>query len=804
MTRTAKRTAVVIGGVILLVVSLFAIFGRHTKVAESIKQQTAVLLKKEYIPNQNVDMESTMAVQRLDSVYDAFRQQFRMHYQTIATATFPDSSRIILIAEPAPFFEPDSLETICSRFTHQTSRRNFKIGYDGHVTDMAVVLGNATTENLDNLVIKISQQLYLSDYKPNALDLLGGAKRQYFTGDNLDYQITLGEFDDWFFAAGEAFIDDSDTANELTVSDMFQQQRRGVFFSREPGLVAWSIRRDSDLSEQVGDIRRFALDADLVLGALRDSATLVVIGRERETPLEMLPPLRVETVLLVASISSKELSQSLDINDCMAGKMGNGRDWCPTYLSRELENTELGHLLTITDVLLKDWSENGTIQEACYHYPSPGRFPFDRPLFKKLGLSELVYNWNTANTMYAIDLPEYTIYTLNRTGALPVSYFHSQISGTSVGAQYERQAGNYFANCGNTDIARVVQYVALYQLFMDNGITYKGDLLHSAFPSNKPYLLAKPCRDLLDILKNLTDSRINELSDTLTSLHFAAYGEEQVSKQLRQHEREHNFTYTDEHERAIYRDVNQHEKADLAAEFRGVRSMLQGLSEEEYTKLVRYLAYPRGTTVNSRETYDRMLRAQKVNKLLRHIGKNNLPLLGVDLAKVRDYFVGSLRNSGGRYLKTPSVIVTYNDLNTTGGHNISSRISRVGSTTNYKRSGGGGAPLAQATVPPVSEKPSAPSASSPSTSSRPSSTGKPSTSAKPSTGGNPSTSARPSTGGKPAASSTPSSAGKPSGGTSAASAKSSGASSSARPSSSGSVRPRTSVVGGAARTTRGF
>ena len=791
MTKTAKRTAIVVGGLILLAIGVFALFGSHTKVAESIKQQTAVLLKKEYIPNQNVDMESTIAFQRLDSVCDVFRHDFRMHYQTIATATFPDSSRIILIAEPAPFFDPDSLESICSRFTHQTSRRNFKIGYDGYVTDMAVVLGNATTENLDNLVAKISQQLYLSDYKPNAIDLLGGDKRHYFTGDNLDYQITLGEFDDWFFAAGEAFIDESDTANDLTVSDMFQQKRRGVFFSREPGLVAWSIRRDSDLSEQVGDIRRFALDADLILGALRDSATLVVIGREREASLETLPPLRVETVLLVASISSKELSQSLDINDCMAGKMGNGRDWCPTYLSRELENTELGHLLTITDVLLKDWSENGTIQEACYKYPSPGRFPFDRPLFKKLGLNELVYNWNTANTMYAIDLPEYTIYTLNRTGALPVSYFHSQSSGTSVGAQYERQAGNYFANSGNTDIARVVQYVALYQLFMDNGITYKGDLLHSAFPSNKPYLLAKPCSDLLGVLKNLTDSEINELSDTLTSLHFAAYGEEQVSKQLRQHERDYNFTYTDEHERAIYRDVNQHEKADLAAEFRGVRSMLQGLSEEEYTKLVRYLAYPRGTTVNSRETYDRMLRAQKVNKLLRHVGKNNLPLLGIDLAKVRDYFVGSLRNSGGRYLKTPSVIVTFNDLNTTGGHNISSRISRVGSTTNYKRSSGG-TPIAQATPPPAS-RPSAPSASSPSTAAKPTS------GAKPASNGNPSTAAKPSSGSRPTTTA------KPSGSTSSSSsAKSSSASSSVRPSSSGSVRPRSSVVGGGSRTTRGF
>ena len=211
-------------------------------------------------------------------------------------------------------------------------------------------------------------------------------------------------------------------------------------------------------------------------------------------------------------------------------------------------------------------------------------------------------------------------------------------------------------------------------------------------------------------------------------------------------------------------------------EFRGVRSMLNGLSEEEYTKLVRYLAYPRGTTVNSRETYNRMLRAQKVNNLLRHVGKNNLPLLGIDLAKVRDYFVGSLRNSGGRYLKTPSVIVTYNDLNTTGGHNISSKISRVGSTTNYKRYSGGGEPVAQANVPPAAEKPAAPKAGT----------------APTSTGSKPSTSAKPSASSKPSTVNTHTSAAK------------STTSTVARPSSAGSVRPRSSVIPSGTRPTRGF
>ena len=254
-------------------------------------------------------------------------------------------------------------------------------------------------------------------------------KRHYFAKENIDYQITLEEFNTWFMEEGEGFIRLDDTNTVLTISDIFAKKARGVFFSQQPGFVAWALAKNADLLEYEeyghlarvavdghlarvavdeqgarvavdgqgarvavdgqdartpfdgqdartpfdgqdarAPIRQFTLDADLILGALADSSTLVIIGRERQSPLYELPPLQIESILLLASTTEKELSQSLDINDLMAGKMNNGRDWCPTYLSRELENTEFGDLMTITDVLLKDWSERGTIQEGYYRY----------------------------------------------------------------------------------------------------------------------------------------------------------------------------------------------------------------------------------------------------------------------------------------------------------------------------------------------------------------------------------------------------------------------------------------------------
>ena len=467
-----------------------------------------------------------------------------------------------------------------------------------------------------------------------------------------------------------------------------------------------AVAKNEDIAAQVGDIRQFTLDADLILGALADSSTLVIIGRERQSPLQELPPLQVESILLLASTTEKELSQSLDINDLMAGKMANGRDWCPTYLSRELENTEFGDLMTITDVLLKDWSESGTIQEGHYRYPEPGYYPFDRPLFRKLGLNELVYNWNTAGAMYAIDRDGYTIYTLGRTGSLPVSYFNSQERSQSIGYRYESQAYHYFATLGNTDLARVVQYTALYQLFIDNNISYTGDT-YPSFPKNKPFLLYKPTTELLTTIKNLSSDSINRLADSLAERSFRLYQKEQVDKQLRENEQRVNHTYSDEHIDAIYRNVHRNTQASIGRNLQEVKTMLCGLSEEQFKQLARFLSYPRGVKVHDRESYNTMMRGRRVNQLMREVGKNNLDLIGMDLGKVKNWYAASLKNNAGRYLKTSSLIVTYNDLLTTGGHNLSSRISRVNSMTNYKRSRGGYTPTdyERPTDPPAAKDP---------------------------------------------------------------------------------------------------
>ena len=316
----------------------------------------------------------------------------------------------------------------------------------------------------------------------------------------------------------------------------------------------------------------------------------------------------------------------------------------------------------------------------------------------------------------------------------------------------------------------MVQYTALYQLFIDNNISYSGNTYSS--PNKKAFLLYKPTTELLNKIRSLSGEEIALLADSLAQRSFHSYQREQVDKQLRENEQQHNFSYSDENRDRIYQDVHRNTQAGISRSINEVKGMLNGLSEEQFKKLARYLSYPRGVTIKDQDSYNTYLRARRVNQLMREVGKNNLDLIGMDLGNVKNWYAGSLSGYSGRYMKTSSLIVTYNDLLTTGGHNLSSRISRVNSMSNYKRP--------RNYTPTDYERPATPDVHTPS----------PQRSTPPNLGGEPD--------GK--------SFGKKTSTSTAATKKKSNSSSNQKPKSSSksSVRSRSSVISSAPRKTRGL
>jgi hypothetical protein len=250
---------------------------------------------------------------------------------------------------------------------------------------------------------------------------------------------------------------------------LLQEGRRGVYLSVQPGLVLWSFSRSVPLSQHPAEFRQFALDADLILGAVRRGDSVLVVGRERTVPIDLLPPLRAETMMVLAAAKTDELAQSYERTHVLAGKLpasagtDQGKDWAPIYLSNELIDTEYGSLLNITDQLLKSWSMAGYVRYDGFKYPAPQKFPFEeQPVTEWAHTRNLTFNWNTKGAGSVTEDGPQAIYALNRTGALPIDYLavdNSQL------LQAEETAYDKFAGYSDPNLVRVVQYAALYQIF---------------------------------------------------------------------------------------------------------------------------------------------------------------------------------------------------------------------------------------------------------------------------------------------------------------------------------------------------
>lgn len=475
-----------------------------------------------------------------------------------------------------------------------------------------------------------------------------------------------------------------------------------------------------DLCQKKGDIRKFVLNSDVLLGAFSSPTKIVLIGREREAgSLNVLPPLNIETILTLASCQQASLSQSLDMNDVLAGKItGRNHDWCPTYLSSEIENSEYGDLLTVNDLLLKGWSESGRLNFHDIDYPKPKAYPFSRPLFNllhdQIGLNSLVYNWNTSNAVQAIRMDGYTIYALAKTGSLPVSYFNDQYTSVSVGGAYEQKAYDYFSEIRSPDLARAVQYTFLYSVFFDNGLYRHTNFNLINRKAKKPYLLESKVKTLLSNIKNSSPLEIRDialaasreqLKDSIKAakeramIEFESYANKEIRNSGRNpHDadviqwRNESWTFTENNldeqiDRAITSNANTiYDMIDRA------RRVILAMSENELALACMYLSYPRGVEVAHLgdspkiiDLRDALYQMAMIDGVFKDIYKP----FGVELNDVMSYYTRELQFEEGPWIKTPTLIRSSmgDGKHFVGGHNVSAVVTRVAKLDGY-RSGG--------------------------------------------------------------------------------------------------------------------
>jgi hypothetical protein len=440
-----------------------------------------------------------------------FRSEHPYHVQGVALSAAAADGRTLIIAEPPPWTTLRALQEGWPREFNGAVLEKQRVGVNGWVADVVthVPPQDAATEEL---VAQLSGFLFKTAYKSYALPIAAAPRRP---GVDLDVSVSTGQLARWFglvppehgrawlvialllrvamFVAvigilrtrrqkwliGGAlivmsyadrppapdvrFVRRHATARSETLAELLKAGG-GVYDSERRGLVLFALPKSASLDGYRAALREFALDTDAILGAVGTDRATAIVARERIVPVDVMPPLRVETLLQLASVKSSELAQSYERRNLFAGRFDSGRhqDWAPIYLSDELKETEYGSLLNITDQLLKSWSQHGEIRYANFNYADPPTFPFPVRLTTHAKATRVTFNWNTKGVGYSDEIGGFKLLGFARTGALPVDYLGEQDSrlGTAEDVAYE-----YFATTRDPNLARVVQYAGAYQIF---------------------------------------------------------------------------------------------------------------------------------------------------------------------------------------------------------------------------------------------------------------------------------------------------------------------------------------------------
>ena len=467
--------------------------------------------------------------------WKAFRSAYPYHFQAVALSRPNDSGRrLLIISEPPPAVTANDITAIDPVQLKVISIQEQAIGFDGWVKDALVELPALPDDDLTALVDKLHIGLFGTAYKSAAIEIPHSPQIRN-TGYALDLRVSasalnrwllstekpsrprhrtwlwpivfiiLGLFLLWAFARTRHWV--YAVALVVLISGIFLLNRKapaareiqaagiglmpvlggaaesceeilganigGVFLSSPPGLVVWSVKKSDALDSHRREVREFALDSDLLLGAVGIADSVAIVARERVVPTSILPPLRTETILLLASERDSELQQSYERTFVFAGPFKDVQgelqpgDWAPIYLSPALKDTEYGSLLNITDQLLKSWSMSGKVRYIRFNYPDPASFPFPKPLMLHANTHSLLFNWNTKGAGYSSDLGKADVFAWTRTGALPVDYRGSHDARLQ---EFEDTGYDFFARSGDPNLARVVQYAELYQIFRHYGI----------------------------------------------------------------------------------------------------------------------------------------------------------------------------------------------------------------------------------------------------------------------------------------------------------------------------------------------
>ena len=619
-----------------------------------------------------------------DGAWQRVRAVNPIHVQGLAKCeNRANGQHVIVLTEPPPHLTRNNAEAIAKAFfgaTENTSlqvhKKRHNLGFDGWVEDLVIVAEPRTAEEtkaLGDSLALLALYAFGSSYKAEVLDISNMGAAPVWEAPPA-FEVTADELHAWLLGPNAKALAPLEGGPSSNLKALAERNETGVFQSVEPGLVVAIVPSGQSqfLNDYVDDLRRFSIDTDVFLGAMKLGSRVALIGRERTTSLTAMPPLRVESMLLLASERSEQLAQSYERRRPFAGKLLTGAgdlfgwDWAPILLSNQLIDTEFGSLLNFTDNMLKSWSESGKVEYKGWTHAKPASFPFqDAGAVKTLGTGRLTFNWNTAGVGYVSENGGARIFAVRNTGSLPVSYF-PEGSEDNDGmkarlVEAEDKAYEYFSSLRNPLLERAVQYAALYQVFQVFDV------------------FAKPPHDMA--AKNAGIAKVEELL------------QKHVQTALEALSRPNSPSTDDLRLGAIYAEHGNAGSANLQLEEGVLRKVRSDIANEISVLDAEKTPAWRALYVKSlmREDGPRMVTREELRRIQeerRQVAEIEARLdkvkkegwrLALPLDQVRRDVVASTDRDPQGWIKTPSIVVSRysTQREVVGGHNIGGRATRI-------------------------------------------------------------------------------------------------------------------------------
>ena len=401
----------------------------------------------------------SISLKLMEQTWKKFRELHPFSFQTIALKHYGQDTCVFVISEPPGWVSQDSIKALFNSYGGHMGIGRHTWGYDGVLMDAigCVKLDETKFSSFENKLFKL---IYGSNYKPYYTNLNNPNPNAFILSDTLNFVVTA---EDLYLIEKSPFIGylSNDKLKERPVVldiatwQAFQDQPSALYYSIRPEYVVWIVNpyipatADSVFKS---DARRFLLDTDLIIGAIPSSRGLAFVGRERQTPINVLPPLRAEAIQLLAQQAMDSLYTCFPADSTIS--LADTLYSTPVVLNESLKHSEIGNLMFQATGLLMAYANNHVYDYFAFTMKYPEAIPTNS--------YSSCWNSNFDGCLHSIALGEAQC-------MYPMLYVDED---GSILEEASNSAYDFFASQKSIDLIRLKQYAFIHEAFkMQSHIT---------------------------------------------------------------------------------------------------------------------------------------------------------------------------------------------------------------------------------------------------------------------------------------------------------------------------------------------